>query len=323
MRRETNKEAVGEESKAEETESKKQEEKKLKEQTLNQTVSDINEYIKVNGKIDPETVELMAGTSLEDFLNNIESRENLKLELNLSQLKEEVAKSIETLEEPARENWWRKIVNKSAVKASFVALMLFLKFAPDAQASFNKDEDNVKDKTENVKDNQAENDDANTYNLSDADLEKMNSSEEGIEKDNSSIEKPMSIDQFTDSQIEDIKNIINNQEYDQITSNPYLMSALYYSQKFVKQISNEKYQTSAAKKIMGQVADLIDDDFREGALEALEEQTKVLEKEQGKTISTSEFTPIESIDYGHGINHNDAMIFILKRVVISRLWVQV
>ena len=232
-------------------------------------------------------------------------KEPLKIELNLSQLKETIKNSFLILEEPARENWFRKIVNKPLVKASFVALMLFLKFAPEAQASFNLDKDKIKDKTETMKNNSQEYNDLNTYTVDD-DLDKTSGE---LKSDTEKFFSPdqMSVEEFVDNQIEDIKNIIVNKDYTKISSNPYLVSALYYSQKFVNQISNDKYQTSAAKKIMGQVADLIDSDFREGALQALEEQTKVLEKEQGREISHIELSPLENLDYGHGVNHNDAI----------------
>lgn len=273
-------------------------------ETMNQTISDIKEYIKVNGKIDPETIEIMTGTSLEKFLSSLESREDLKIELNLSELKETIKSSLLTLEEPARENWFRKIVNKPLVKASFVALALV--FSSEIKASTNSENNDQEDKTEITKKTSQEFDDANTYTLNNDDLEKINTETKNEGEKDFSPDK-ISVEKFVNSQIEDIKNIIVNKDYDKISSNPYLISALYYSQKFINQISNDKYQTSAAKKIMGQVANLIDNDFREGALQALEEQTKNLEKEQGKKISTTELSPLENLDYGHGINHNDAI----------------
>lgn len=136
-------------------------------------LKDVKECININGKIDPETLEMMTGLSLEDTLAKVEKLQT-KVEISSHQLKEAVVASLAILEEPARVNWLRKMANRPAVRAIFVTLMLLLKFAPDAKGEEKATPDlNQKIKTETSNEQSSSVDDPNTYLLSEAELAKM------------------------------------------------------------------------------------------------------------------------------------------------------
>jgi len=136
-------------------------------------LKDVKEYININGKIDPETLEMMTGLSLEDTFAKVEEMQP-KVEIGPQELKEAVAASLAVLEEPARVNWLRKAANRPAVRVIFVTLMLLLKFAPDAKGEEKSSPDlNQKIKTETSNEQASSVDDPNTYLLSEAELAKM------------------------------------------------------------------------------------------------------------------------------------------------------
>jgi hypothetical protein len=156
------------------------------EQVFAQSIQDVKEYLEVNGKIDPETIEIITGMSLEETLERLEKDENLKMELSVNELKQAVIDALKTLEEPARENWFKKAVNKPAVKGIFVALMLFLKFSPDAQGAEKKEIDQLDTHNRTEASFESNTDDANTYQLDSDDLEKMAQADKGDAKELSS-----------------------------------------------------------------------------------------------------------------------------------------
>ena len=136
-------------------------------------LKDVKEYININGQIDPETLEMMTGLSLEDTFAKVEEMRP-KVEIGSQELKEAIVASLAVLEEPKRENWLRKVANRPAVRAIFVTLMLLLKFAPDAKGEEKASPDlNQKIKTESSNEKSSSIDDPNTYLLSEAELAKM------------------------------------------------------------------------------------------------------------------------------------------------------
>jgi hypothetical protein len=187
---ELEKKKIEEESSAEVPEIQNLEEEKLPEpvspeQVFSQSIQDVKEYLKLNGKIDPETIEIMTGMSLEQTLENLEKDESLKMELSVRELKEAVIEALNTIEDPARDNWLRKFVNKPAVKKIAVVLLLFLKFAPDAQGAEKKDINPIDNgnKTETSFDQNKSIDDANTYQFGEDDLERGSQAEQGDAKE--------------------------------------------------------------------------------------------------------------------------------------------
>lgn len=260
-------------------------------EAFKQSIDEVNEYLKNNdGHIDPETIEMITGKSIDEVF---ESLADQKLELNLEQLKSSISQTIDDIDnKPSVLEFFRKQFKKPAAKASFVALMLFLKFAPDLQAMEKGDEvkDKVEDKTEVVKENQEAND-GKTYEAKADDFEEAN----------------LSPGEFIDHHIDNIKDIINGEKYEEVIDNPYLLSSLYYSQKFLNHISSEANQKNMATKIIGPIVEDLSPEFKLGVIDHFKNLSQQLENEKGIEMSDSEVTPLESIDYGHGIGHNDAI----------------
>jgi len=158
------------------------------EQVFARSIKDVKEYLLVNGEINIETIEKMTGMSLEETLENLEKYEDLKMELSIKEIQGAVTEALITLEEPAQESWLRKFANKPAVKGIFVAVMLFLKFAPEVQSAEKKEMEpiNPNHKTEVSFDQSQSIDDANTYQLDSDDLKKINNKDLNDAKDLSS-----------------------------------------------------------------------------------------------------------------------------------------
>lgn len=138
-----------------------------------QGIKDAMEYVALNGKIDPETLEIMTGLKLEDVLTRLENQENLKIEMRVKDVFEVINMALDTRNDNAKENWFRKMVNRPSVKAVFVTLMLFLKFAPDSQAANVKTEDKSDNKMEQSFQQSNDLDSGNTYNMTPDDLDKL------------------------------------------------------------------------------------------------------------------------------------------------------
>jgi hypothetical protein len=267
------------------------EDPQVEQEKFKQSISALKEYMLLNNaSIDPEIIEKMTGKSLDQVF---ESLADQKLELNLKQLKSTISQTMEEIEtKPSVLNFFRKQFKKTAVKASFVALMLFLKFAPDVQAmeKFDEDKDKTSDKTEVVKENK-ELDDGKTLELEPEDFEELE----------------LSPEEFISQNINQIKDIINGEKYEEVINNPYLLSSLYYSQKFLKNISNEVNQRNMATKIIGPIVEDLSPEFKLGVIEHFKNLSQELEIEKGVELSKLEVTPLESLDFGHGIGHNDAI----------------
>lgn len=143
------------------------------EESFESSVQDMKEYLNANnGKIDPETIELMTGMSLEETLERLE-KDGGKMELSVRELQESVVGALKTLEEPARENWLRKALDKPVIKGIFVTVMLFLKFSPDAKGAEKKEIDllNQNKNIESSSEDGKSIDDANTYQADAKDFE--------------------------------------------------------------------------------------------------------------------------------------------------------
>lgn len=136
-------------------------------------IKDAMEYVARNGKIDPETLEIMTGMKLEETLARLEKQESLNIEMNVKDVFDVIKVALDTENDNVKENWFRKMVNRPLVKAAFVTLMLFLKFAPESKADNVKTEDKASNKTEQSFQKAVDLDSDNTYTLSSNDLDKM------------------------------------------------------------------------------------------------------------------------------------------------------
>ncbi len=272
-------------------------------------IANVLEYykkiIEIGGNFDVAQIEQIAGMPLNKFIEALE-KNPVKIELSSKELLESLKNIMTQSEKPNILTWIRnKFTTSVTGKAVFVALMLFLKFAPDLQAMEKRSEiaDEVGDKTEMVKENQ-ELDDGKTY---EANVEDFNKAE-------------LSVSEFIDSNIDDIKDIIEGEKYEAVIDNPYLLSSLYYSQKFLKNISNEVNQKNMATKIIGPIVEDLSPEFKLGVIDHFKNLSQKLEIEKGIELSKLEVTPLESLDFGHGIGHNDALdLYIAEGSNISAM----
>ncbi len=87
------------------------------------------------GEMSPEELEAITGMNPEEYLKYAMGDENINIaeieDFNQS-LKESLASQVETYQDP---NIFKKMIRSQAGKAAFVSLLLFLKFAPQAQAA--------------------------------------------------------------------------------------------------------------------------------------------------------------------------------------------
>ena len=123
----------------------------------------------------------------------------------------------------------------------------------------------------------------------------------------SKLKEKIKYEQFVLDQVNKIKEIIIEQRYDEILSNPYLVYCLYYSRTFLGQISDPKNQEYVSEKIIGSVAHLVTPEFQAQVILALEKQTRNEESLKNKRISTNEIMPLKSFDFGKGENHEGAV----------------
>lgn len=125
--------------------------------------------------------------------------------------------------------------------------------------------------------------------------------------------------QFIAVQIKKIKDIIENKMYAQILTNPYLASAIYYSQSFLKEISHPK-KIHVSEKIIGAIFHLITPEFRAQAILEFEKQTKDREVLENKKISKTEKPPLEYFNFDYKKNHQDAIdLFTAELAPVSAM----
>jgi len=103
--------------------------------------------------ITPEEVEKASGVKIDEFMEFIKG-ERIEISTNFEDLFKIIDEALSETEEPSKEGLLRKITNNKYLKASFVALMLFLKFgqtsASTPKESNIEKNDGGKNKTETV-----------------------------------------------------------------------------------------------------------------------------------------------------------------------------
>ena len=130
------------------------------------------------------------------------------------------------------------------------------------------------------------------------------------EKNEPKPEKKLSREEKINNNIEEHKQIIQNEQYEKILENPYLVSALYYSEKAIKKIKlSDKH---ASEIIISTIYPLITKKFREGYINFL----KKLIKEKGENTTsnpTKRSLPLDSINWKEAeLNHGDAVDLFIK-----------
>jgi len=89
---------------------------------------------------------------------------------------------------------------------------------------------------------------------------------------------------------------------------PYLIYALYYSDRFLQQLSQSKEGLDIAEIIVGRIAPMITPAMRERYVAALENKTKGFSKKELQNYAL----PLESFKYGRGRNRPDAIDLFIK-----------
>lgn len=120
-------------------------------------------------------------------------------------------------------------------------------------------------------------------------------------------------------QIEKCSQIIQNEQYEQILENPYLVYALYYSEQAIGKIK-PPYEY-ASEEIIGNIYPLITKQFRENYLNFLQ---NFIEEENTRTEAVnleSQSLPLDSINWeGAQYNHPDAIdLFIEENLSIHSM----
>ncbi len=147
---------------------------------FNKNIKDLIEAIKIQrelgGRLKPEDVERITGMKAEDFHNYLSGQE-FSIKAGGEEVLEEIEAALSSLEtESADSSLKQRLANNKGVKAAFVALMLFAKFAPQAQAGELKEiaQDKFADGKEVKKNIDREPDNDKVYQASSADFKKAN-----------------------------------------------------------------------------------------------------------------------------------------------------
>jgi murein DD-endopeptidase MepM/ murein hydrolase activator NlpD len=119
---------------------------------------------------------------------------------------------------------------------------------------------------------------------------------------------------YITDEINEIKDIITNNNYEKILSNPYLAYTLYYSQEFLDTISNVKNQRHVYEKITGKILPFITPEFRKSAMLYFEKKTKDEENSENKKILTNEVVPLKNFRFGEGKGHKNAIDLFTKEL---------
>ncbi|PKN14080.1 MAG: hypothetical protein CVU67_07505, partial [Deltaproteobacteria bacterium HGW-Deltaproteobacteria-24] len=92
----------------------------------------------LGGQLAPADVERITGMKLEEFHSFLAGQE-VSIETNGAKLVEEIESLFKSLDKEAatESSLMHRLANNPAVRASFVALMLFAKFAPETAAAAN------------------------------------------------------------------------------------------------------------------------------------------------------------------------------------------
>lgn len=147
--------------------------KENKEKDFSQSLKDLQELLRIKGgEISPNDIEKVSGLKLTELLEFL-GKENFNLKVNSQDLYKSIKDSID--DSPAKESWWRRFSNKTATRATFAALMIILKFAPEVKGAQKIEiDDKEKEKTENaIKFKTEPEDKENTYQVSVEELDAL------------------------------------------------------------------------------------------------------------------------------------------------------
>jgi len=119
----------------------------------------------------------------------------------------------------------------------------------------------------------------------------------------------LSTEEIVQREIGECKDIIQNERYEDIIKNPYLVSALYYSEECLNTLDLDPGSPS---EIILRIYPLITRAFRERYLQRLHADILkriITENQTGEIISSTESSPLDSISAGANLrdNHQDAI----------------
>lgn len=106
----------------------------VKQPDFNQVLTDLRELVLLkSGHLSPLEIEQVSGMEIDELAAFL-GEKKIALSANAEDLARTLEKSLVDLDNPSNDSWWREVANKTAVKSSLLALMLVLKFAPEAKA---------------------------------------------------------------------------------------------------------------------------------------------------------------------------------------------
>lgn len=114
------------------------------------TIDDFRVIIENEPNIKLEELEALTGVNPGEFLQTITGEKNITIK-NIKDFHERISNAQAEPVEEYKDSAMRKIANNNFIKASVLSLILFLKFAPHAEASHGKLHDTKKDNTETTK----------------------------------------------------------------------------------------------------------------------------------------------------------------------------
>jgi murein DD-endopeptidase MepM/ murein hydrolase activator NlpD len=107
-------------------------------------------------------------------------------------------------------------------------------------------------------------------------------------------------------EIEKAKNLIESHRFDLFLTDPFLVSALYYSSNFAERLLQDQQrhsiQTNYSRQICAGILELITPEIRQGYLQMLKDEVDKSGMDLGRGV-----TPIEKFSFGIGENHPDAL----------------
>lgn len=117
--------------------------------------------------------------------------------------------------------------------------------------------------------------------------------------------KENEVEAFIKGKIEEAKDIIKNNRYEQVLENPFLVSALYHSPGFIEKIKIA--QTTNPQRIIAGISPYITSEFRQNYIRTLENVS--IERDLEKVISQRESVPVRQVNIPKNLlqNHQDAI----------------
>ncbi len=107
---------------------------------------------------------------------------------------------------------------------------------------------------------------------------------------------------FVDSHVQHAHEIIREEQYAAILQNPYLASALYYSDRFLARVAQPVHQVDVPSIIIGRIQPLLSTQFRQRAYEFWTSFSGL--ESSGPDVVR---LPLDRFSFGHGQNHADAV----------------